>query len=159
MGKRICKGNQEWEDVTHYVITEFMQRSDVNALIERGEALKLLSGMIHLSYYSHTSPYHKLYRQSGRVHELYESTSAIQVADEDYDLDGDLLTEEILGILTDMESESVDLWYIATLFKMYVEDPNYSEIGRKTGIPRTSISTAVEECRQYIKNILKTRDL
>jgi DNA-directed RNA polymerase specialized sigma24 family protein len=42
---------------------------------------------------------------------------------------------------------------------MWLETKNYSEIARKTDIPRTSISQAVEECRQYIKQTLKDRNV
>lgn len=158
MSQRICKG-PEWEDVAHYVMGEFIQRADAQALIDRGEAMKYMSGMIHLSYYSHTSPYHKLYRQSGMVHELYDSTRDGEPEAEDYNIEADLLTEEILGILTDMESENIELWYMSTLFQMWLQEPNYSQISRKTGIPRTSISQAVDECRTYVRETLKQRNI
>jgi len=34
---------------------------------------------------------------------------------------------------------------------MWLDEPNYSELSRKTGIPRTSISQAVNEAIDYIK--------
>ena len=159
MAKRICKGNKEWEDVANYVIAGFLEKRNAAELIHRGEAMKYMSGMIHLSYYSNTSPYHKLYRQSGKVHELYESTEKRQVIDETYNLDRDQLTEEVYGILEDMKAECLELWYTATLFEMYVDFGNYSEISRKTKIPRTSVSQAVQEGREYIQATLKKRNI
>lgn len=159
MARRICKGSKEWEDVAHYVISGFLQKDNCEELIHREEAMKYMSGMIHLSYYSKTSPYHKLYRQSGRVHELYESTEKVQKADDPYQLEKDKLTEEIYGILIDMKADNLELWYTATLFEMYVKIGNYSEISRKTGIPRTSVSQGVDEARKYIKETLKKRNI
>ena len=159
MARRICKGSKEWEDVAHYVISGFLEKENAVELIERQEAMKYLSGMIHLSYYSKTSPYHKLYRQSGKVHELYETTEKLQKQDESYNLDRDQLTEEIYGILEDMKADRLEMWYTATLFEMYIDYGNYSEISRKTKIPRTSISQAVGEAREYITQILNQRGI
>lgn len=159
MARRICKGSKEWEDVAHYVMAGFLEKENAEELIHREEAMKYMSGMIHLSYYSKTSPYHKLYRQSGKVHELYETTEKTQKADDPYQLDKDLLTEEAYGILEDMKADNLELWYSATLFEMYVKIGNYSEISRKTGIPRTSVSQGVDEAREYIKATLKKRNI
>jgi DNA-directed RNA polymerase specialized sigma24 family protein len=109
-----------------------------------------LSGIIWRSYKSKTSPYHKLYRQSGRVHELFPET-AEKIQDEEYDFETDLTIESIQGILEDMLSDTTEQWYRATLFNMYLQESNYSELARITGIPRTSISQAVQECKAYIK--------
>lgn len=155
MSKRICKGNPQWEDVAHHVIESVLTSG--KDLPDR-ECMKYLSGMIHLSYYSKTSPYHKVYRQSGRVHEMYDTTE-MKLHDEEYNMDRDLLTEEIYGILEDMKAESLELWYVATLMEQYTEYQNYSEIQRRTGIPRTSVSQAVDECKAYIKETLKLRGI
>lgn len=155
MSKRICKGSRQHEDVAHYAIHSLLEGGKQ---LSDAEVMKYLSGMIHLSFYSKTSPYHKLYRQSGRVHELYESTE-MKRPDEVYNLERDLLTEEIYGILEDMKAENLQLWYIATLMEQYIECGNYSEIWRLTGIPRTSVSQAVEECKAYIKLTLKNRGI
>jgi len=159
MARRICKGNKEWEDVAHYVIHYFLEKENAQELVDREEAMKYMSGMLHLSFYSKTSPYHKLYRQSGKVHELYETTASTLESPDKYSIEKDQLTEEIYGILLDMKAENLELWYSATLFEMYVDIGNYSEISRKTQIPRTSVSHGVEEARQYIKETLKNRGL
>ena len=182
MAKRICKGSRESEDVAHYCILAFAEHERAKELIERNEAMKFLSGMIHRSFHSSTSPYHKLYRQSGRVHELYDHTINKQsdgafnvdrkwhkkLADyqnvwythnDEYDIETDLKIEAIQGLIEEMEAEGVDQWFRATLFKMWLEEPNYSELSRVTHIPRTSISQAVKECREYIQQTLKQRGI
>lgn len=158
MAKRICKGSHEHEDVAHHVITSFMEHKRAVELIEKGEAMKFMSGMIHLSFYSSTSPYHTLYRQKGRMHSLYPETAEAQV-NEDYNYERDMLTEAIQGILEEMQAEGVEQWYRSMLFGMWIDNPNYSDLERQTQIPRTSISQAVQECKEYIKQELKNRNI
>ena len=153
MAKRICK-SQEAEDVAHYAIEQFLTHKRGQELVDKGQGMLFLSGIIHRSFHSGTSPYHKLYRQSGRVHELYDKT-AERIEDEDYDMEWDLKIESIQGIMEDMEADTVEQWFRVKLFKMWLEQPNYSELSRITGIPRTSISQAVSECKEYIKNRIK----
>ena len=158
MSKRICKGSLEHEDVAHHVITSFMEHKRAEELIAKNEAMKFMSGMIHLSFYSSTSPYHTLYRQKGRMHSLYPETAEAQI-DIEYNYERDMLTEAIQGILEEMQSEGVEQWYRSMLFGMWIDNQNFSELERKTGIPRSSISQAVQECKQYIRQELKNRNI
>ncbi len=153
MAKRICKGSHEAEDVAHHAIEAFLTHKRAQEIVDANEGMKFLSGIIWRSFHSSTSPYHKLYRQSGKVYALYAKTEARlqDVALEEYDFETDLTIESIQGILEDMLSDTVEQWYRATLFNMWLKEPNYSELARITGIPRTSISQAVQECRAYIK--------
>ena len=150
MAKRICK-SPEAEDVAHYAIEQFMQHKRAQELVDKGQAMLFLSGIIHRSFHSSTSPYHKLYRQGGKVYRLYSHTLNNQVA-EDYDIETDLKIESIQGIMEDMESDGIEQWFRVILFKMWLNEPNYSELSRITNIPRTTISQAVNECKEYIKN-------
>ena len=156
MSKKICRSSSEHEDVAHYCITEFMTHPRVEELISKNEGMKFLSGMIHRSFHSSTSPYHKIYRQKGRVH---AQENPIEREDELYDTEVDFLTEAILGVLEEMKLDGKDRWYEAVLFEMWLENSNYSELSRKTKIPRTSISKAVQDCREYVKEELKKRNI
>lgn len=149
MAQRICK-SPEAEDVAHHAIEQFMQHKRGQELVDKGQAMLFLSGIMYRSFHSSTSPYHKVYRQSGRVHELYNKT-AEGIVDEEYDTETDLKIEAIQGIMEDMESDTIEQWFRVVLFKMWLKEPNYSKLERNTGIPRTSISQAVKECKQYIK--------
>ena len=71
--------------------------------------------------------------------------------DEEYDWETDLTIEAIQGVLEDMEADTIEMWFRAKLFRMWLDQPNYSELSRITLIPRTSISQAVQECKEYIK--------
>lgn len=154
MAKKIVK-NEDAEEVAHYVIEQFLYNPKAKGLIERKEALKYFSGMIHLSYHSSTSPYHKLYRQSGKVYGLRPGWEKKVPIEEEYDEELDKTIDMIETLLQEMEADNIDRWYKSVLFRMYIDCPNYSELERRTGIPRTSISFAVKECREYIKNKLK----
>lgn len=155
--------DSNYREIAHYVIHQFMEKPNAQKLVDRGEALRFMSGMIYRNYYSSTSPYDKLYRQKRRVglggHKEYDFTN-MDLEWEDYDPTDDRRLEAIEGILEDMMGEGFGhYWYIATLFRMWIETPNYSELSRKTLIPRTSIAFAVEECREHIKKRLKDANI
>lgn len=151
MSSAICKCDKDTAaELAHYAIEQFITHKRAEELIAKNQGMLFLSGIIYRSYHSVTSPYHKLYRQSGRVVDLYDST-ANRLEDTEYNIEQDLMIESIQGILEDMLSDTVEQWYRATLFNMWLDNPNYSKIARLTGIPRTSISQAVQECKDYIK--------
>ena len=158
MAKKICKSHPESEEVAHYVISEFIEHKRAEELIEKGQAFKFMSGMIHRSFHSSTSPYHTIYRQKNRVHGNGFNDNHKQETEE-YDYDTDLVLEAIEGILEDMQADNIEAWYRSTLFRMWLVEPNFSEISRQTGIPRTSISQAVEECKKYIRKTLHDRGI
>lgn len=158
MARKICRGSDESEDVAHFAISEFMQHERCQELIDAGRGMNFLSGIIHRSFHSSTSQYHTIYRQKGRMHELYVTHDNLQDSDQ-YDMELDHTVEGIQGILEDMKADTIELWFRATLFEMWVHTPNFSELARKTCIPRTSISKAVEEAREYIRQQLTNNNI
>jgi len=158
MSKKICRASREAEEVAHYVIAEFMEHERAVELVESGRGMNFLSGMIHRSFHSSTSKYHTIYRQKGRVHGLTQKHYNRQ-DNETYNIEQDNATEAIQGILEDMEAGSIELWFRATLFKMYMKENNFSELSRQTKIPRTSIAKAIEEARTYIQQQLKNNNI
>ena len=158
MAQKICKGSQESEDVAHFAITEFMEHERGQELVDAGKAMNFISGIMWRSFNSSTSHYHTVYRQKGRVHSLTPSHDNRQ-DDSEYDYDQDIATEAIMGVLEDMKADTIELWFRATLFEMYLVVPNYSELARQTKIPRTSISKAIEEARDYIQITLNNNNI
>jgi hypothetical protein len=161
MSSKICRGHSEHIEVAHYCIAEFLEHERAEELVQEGDAMKFLSGMIWRSFRSTTSPYHKLYRQSGRVKTQHDMQKTLEgVEDEEYDINIDIATEAILGILEEMKiTGDKDIWYMAVLFEMWMNNPNYSDLSRKTLIPRTAISQAVSQCSEYVKEELKNRNI
>ena len=152
MAEKITQ-HPDHEEIAHYIMEQFMEHPRRDELIEKGEAMQFMSGMIWRNYHSSTSPFHKLYRQSGRVFNRPEIDDNRE--QEEYDRELDIKLSAIEGILEDMQAEGLHTWYLATLFQMWIEVPNYSEMSRQTLIPRTSIAQAVEEAREYILNRLR----
>ena len=157
MAKKICKGSTEWEDVAHFAIESFMHHERGQELVDSGRGMQFLSGIMWRSFNSSTSEYHAIYRQKNRVHSIGDEQ--LQQADDLYDIEQDLVTGAIQGILEDMEADRTDLWYRATLLQMYLQEPNFSKLSRKTGIPRNSISHAVDEAKTYIREQLKIQNI
>ena len=58
-----------------------------------------------------------------------------------------------------MQASSIELWFRAELFKMWIKEPNFSELARQTNIPRTSIAKAVDEAKNYIRQQLKNNGI
>ena len=158
MSKKICKSSSESEDVAHFAIESFMYHERGQELVDSGRGMNFLSGIIHRSFHSSTSQYHTLYRQKGRVHALPQDYDN-KPDDNTYDHNIDSMLEAVQGILEDMKVESTAMWYRATLLEQYMEAGNYSEIARRTNIPRTSISIAVEEAKAYIKERLNIHNI
>lgn len=157
MSQRISK-SADYEELAHYCIEQFLNHERKEELIQKGQGMLFLSGIMWRSFNSNTSPYYTLYHQKGRVHELYDKT-ANQLLDTEYDFETDYKLEMIEGILEEMLISDVEEWYRATLFKLWIQEKNYSKISRQTNIPRTSISNAVNECIEYIKTEIKKRKL
>ena len=158
MSKKICRASRESEEVAHYVMAEFMEHERATELVEAGRAMNFLSGMIHRSFHSSTSKYHTVYRQKGRMHQMTQKQFN-RKDDSEYNYEQDNATEAIQGILEDMEAGSIETWFRATLFKMYMKESNCSELARQTKIPRTSIAKAIEEARTYIQEQLKNNNI
>ena len=158
MSKKICRSSQESEEVAHFAIAEFMEHERAQELVDAGRAMNFLSGIIHRSFHSSTSKYHTIYRQKGRMHGLPQSHDNIQ-DDNIYDWEQDIATEAIQGILEDMKADTIELWFRAVLFEMWIKEPNFSELSRQTKIPRTSIAKAVEEAKTYIQLTLQNNNI
>ena len=155
MSKKICRSHRDYLEVAHFVIEKLYENKNAEDIINRGEGMKYVSGMIHLNFHSNTSQFHKYWRQSGRVWASDVVYKGKDREDGEYDYETDKLIMMIETLLEEMEGDNIDRWYKSVLFRMYVDCQNYSELERRTGIPRTSISQAVRECREYIKNKLK----
>ena len=158
MSKKICRSHVEWDEDGHYCIEKFMLHERAQELVDTGRAMQFISGIIHRSFHSSTSQYHTDIRQKNRMHGL-PPTTQLESGDILYDHEIDNVTSVIQTILEEMVTNSKESWFASVLFQMYAENPNFSKISRETGIPRTTVSRAVEEARSYIKEELKNRGI
>jgi hypothetical protein len=158
MSKKICRSHREWEEVGHFSIEKFMIHERAEELIRANRAMNFLSGIIHRSFHSSTSQYHTLIRQKNRMFGVDDMTQ-VDSEDSEYNYELDSILDVIQTIIEEMVVENRDQWFRATLFQQWLLNPNFSSMSRKNDIPRTSISTAVNEAIAYIQNELKNRGI
>lgn len=173
--KNMTKSDQLAEELAHYAIETFITHKRYEEVIEKhnnepehGHCRGFILAIMRNSWYGKKSEftrYHKAHRadighrkrnvSSNKFNSLLEEQQHYE-----YDFETDYIIEAIYGILEEMELEIEDLhWFNARLFKMWLETPNFSAIARQTGIPRTSISNAVQEARDYVREQLKLRGI
>lgn len=150
MAQKIAKGDPLWEDLCGYTLIQFLEHPNADQLVLDGQAMRFMSGIMWRSFNSSTSEFHTIYRQKGRVF----SGETPEPERNDYDYETDLVVDQIYRIIELMKKGESDLWYRGKLFEMWLENPNFSDLSRQTGIPRTSISHAVTEAKEYIRTEL-----
>jgi hypothetical protein len=150
--KNAAQGKPDYEDLAHYAITIFLEHPKAEELVKRNEARWFIVRILLNSSRGAKSEYYRLYRPK---HDLLPDHYT-DLQDEEYDHDIDLLTENIRGILDDLQHGDVEQWYMATIFELCIKQPklNFSKIARETGIPRTSISHAYYQTVEYVKQQL-----
>jgi len=166
MSKKICKSNQGWEDLAHFCIIKFHEHERYEELTQAGQGMKFLSGMMYRSFWSNTSQFYTEYRQKGRMEPcaiIYDDALGEM---NEYDMDKDITIEAILGVIEDMKhtcgeggNRDKKLWEMATLLEQWLETPNFSELSRKTKVPRISIANSVNGAIDYIKQVLKNNNI
>lgn len=172
--RNMTKNDELYEELAHYSIQSFMENKRYNEIIEKderepefGHARAFILSIMRNSWYGRKSEftrYHKAHRadigqRKRNVTDIKFNSLLEDRDDEVYDHDQDFKIEAIMGILEEMSIDTEKLWFNAKLFQMYLEDPNYSSLSRKTDIPRTSISNAVQEAKDYIREELKKRGI
>ena len=172
--KNISKNDPLADELAHYCIEKFLTHKRYEEIIDKdaadpnfGHCRGFILAIMRNSWIGKKSEFsriHKAHRADiGHRKRNISDTKFNNLLEErdleDYDLEKDYVIEAIEGILEEMSIDHKKLWYNAKLFQMYLVTPNFSAISRDTGIPRTSISNAVEEARQYIKEELKLRGI
>lgn len=172
--KNMTKGDQLYDELAHYAIEKFLTHKRYEEITERdrldpdyGHCRGFILAIMRNSWYgakSEFTRYHKAHRADigkrkrhvspDKFNQLLENQDTIE-----YDYEKDHIIEAIYGILEEMAIDRKDLWYNAKLFEMYLATNNFSAMERELGIPRTSISNAVNEARDYIYNELKERGI
>jgi len=171
--KNITKNDELAEELAHYSIEVFLTHKRYDEIMTRderdpdhGHARAFILSIMRNSWYGHKSEftrYHKAHRadigKRKRVISDEAFSNILENTGSEYDYELDYIIEAILGIIEEMSIDTKKLWYNAKLFEMYIQNPNYSALSRETGIPRTSISTAITEAKEYIINELNNRGI
>jgi hypothetical protein len=148
---RITEGSDLSEELLHYVLSQLLERKDVQHLVETGEAWYMCLKIATNSWRSTTSPFYLCYRKE-KI-DLSQKEYALCDDTEDQNLDID-------GLLTGIDKELNQLsWYEKELMKAYAEhNNNASALAKGTGIPRTSISLTIKRIRNHVKERIKPED-
>ena len=172
--RNICKNDPLYEELAHYSIEQLLTHKRYEEILEKhnadpgyGHLRGFILAIMRNSWYGAKSEFsrvHKAHRADvghrKRVITDEHFAKLLDQPDVPYDEDIDFQTEAIVGILEEMELHIEEkLWFNSRLFRMWLEDSNYSSLSRKTGIPRTSISNAVEECKEYVRQEMIKRQI
>ena len=149
--KNAAQQHTDWEDLAQYAIITFLENPKAEELVRNNQAQWFIVRILLNSSRGRKSEYYRLYRP-----DYQEFTMDLEQADEEYDRNIDLITEWVNGILDDLLHGDQEEWFRGTIFKLCMDQPkpNFSEIARNTGIPRTSVANAYYECVEYVKNKL-----
>ena len=145
IAKKVTK-NKEYREIAHWTIMQFIDNKKALTLIDNGEALKYISGIIHISYHTSTSTWA---RQNPTHQHFNNDIDVINNDEYNYQLDNML---EQLDTLLNMKHNDIIIWFNLTLLKMWMHNPNYVSLSKQLDIPRTTISRAVNEGKKWIKN-------
>lgn len=172
--KNMTKSDQLYEELAHYSIEQFVTHKRYKEILQKhdaepdfGHCRGFILAIMRNSWYGKKSEFtriHKSHRADiGYRKRNVSPTKFNQLLEEKlethYDYSIDYVLEAIDGILEEMSIDTKDLWFQAKLFQMWLENPNYSALSRQTDIPRTSISNAVQDAKEYIKKELKNRGI
>ena len=150
----VTKGERPdlFEDFVHEVILIFMEHDKAHEAILNGDARWFLVRVGLNQWRSSTSPFHKQYRP--RHSELLIDL----VDDDEYDLDHDVILELLMGILDDMQMGDIEEYYMSMVVMVYYAlDENFSEMQRRLGIPRTSLSRVYKKAIDTISQRLNEK--
>jgi len=147
--RRINKKWRDDDDLVHYTITSFLSNTKADKLASTDSIAKFFCLKIMMNSQSRTSEFSRKYR-------LRTTDNVPYVEPEEYNSDEDVLISDIEIIIQEMYVSSQITWYMASIFQLCISQKhlNFSELSRKIGIPRTSLSNTYYETVKYIKERL-----
>lgn len=146
--KQASHNHQDHIDLAHDVIISFQQHELAESLVLKNEARWFIVRMLLNQARSSSSPFYKHHRV---IHEGYVPDKFEQ---EDYDIETDLQIESLMTAIEEIlaEGDLVKKYCMdVVLLTLKQKRPNFSQIERETGIPRTSISNAYYNGLELIK--------
>ena len=151
---RISEGNPLAEELLHYILSEFLLKTDVHAIILSGGGFFYCLRMATNSWKSTTSPFYRNYRDPSLKICPDWITAGLEDTEPDppgFDLDGEQedLWQRVQEAIEDLG------WYEQELLKVYAENGgNASLVSRLTKIPRTSINLTIRKIKRHMKQTL-----
>lgn len=167
--QRICEGNPLAEELTHYVLSEFLLKADVQDIINSGGGFFYVLRMATNNWKSTTSPFFRTYRdpnlriplnehhyqerqENDRHEELepeHRQSSKTKIQMNGIEEVSEWTFEELYErVQTHIQTLG---WYERELLQVYAENNgNASLVSRLTKIPRTSINLTIRKVKQHL---------
>ena len=172
--RNICKNDPLYEELAHYAMEKLLTHPRYEEILAKhnadpnyGHLRGFILAIMRNSWIGKKSEFSRLHKAHRadigtrkRVVTDEHFQKLLDQPDDPYDHDRDRLVEAIEGIMEEMDLLLEEkLWFDVRLFRMWLDNPNYSSLSRETDIPRTSISNAVQEAKDYILQELKNRGI
>lgn len=139
---KITNGDELAEELLHYCLDEFLRKKNVIEIINNGGGRFYCVRIMLNSWKSTSSAFFYTYRK--------ESPSMAEVVNEEEPVEIDLVMVDRIQVLLDQLP-----WFDKMLFEVMVKESHtISSLSRATGIPRTSVSLAINRVRKHIRKNL-----
>ena len=140
---------QVQDDILHEVLMIFISHDKAEEVIKRGEARWFIVRITLNQVRSKTSDYYKTYKPP--FYELIDNIN--DDVDTEYDYEQDNTIETLLNCLDELyNSDNQKERYYAMIILLYITENNFSELGRRLDIPRSTISRNFYEGVELLKN-------
>jgi len=137
---------ENYEDALHYSLLSFLEKKNVDAIVESGGATFYIINILLRALRSKNNDF---YRDTHQNHlELVEAIY-IQENPDEPNFSG-LTDEAVMKYLNEL------YWYEREVFLIYtLNDYTYKKLSAETGISRTSLNATVNRVKDYIKIKIK----
>lgn len=149
----VCKkiAGKDYDDLHSYCVGQMLKKGK-DFILEKEKEKKIFNyffGIAYKSYNSTTSEYYKIYKEFGR--RTSELTKDIAVSK---NFVKKLNAKKVKKIIEKFSYSGVNNWAAVEIFNLFVDEPNYSSLSKKTSIPVSTIHNTVNKVRTFIKNEL-----
>ena len=154
--KKVTRGKLPhiFDDFVHEIIIIFLEHDKAQELVDRNEARWFIVRIALNQWRSTTSPWAKQeFSHTWEV--LFDS---FELEEDQYNVEDDALMELMVGILDEMHLGEIEEYYMSMVVMVYHElNGNFSEMSRRLGIPRTSLSKVYKEAIRTIHSRLQQK--
>ena len=145
------------DDLLHEVIIIFMEHPKAQELIDKGQAKWFFIRITLNQYRSSTSSFYRDYKKKNLVLE----EDWIIPADDEYDIDEDIIIEKMLNSIEDMLKSNIptEKHYALIMMVYFSNGHNFAECSRMLNIPRTTIRRQFYEGVKIVWDKIRKQDI
>jgi len=145
------------DDLLHEVIIIFMEHPKAQELIDKGQAKWFFIRITLNQYRSTTSSFYREYKKKN----LTLEENWIIPADDEYDIDEDIIIEKMLNSIEDMLKSNIptEKHYALIMMVYFSNGHNFAECSRILNIPRTTIRRQFYEGVKIVWDKIRKQDI